>query len=73
MNSQMLDNLNDKEAAGETTYRAGGETYRAIKNYGGNSVRFANIKDLGMGTRTNKSDKDNYNLDGFSHYLTNLK
>jgi len=50
----------------------GGETYR-VKNYGGNSVRFANLRDLGSMTRTNKSEKDNLILDGFSHYINNLK
>lgn len=48
------------------------ETYR-VKNYGGNSVRFANLKELGSVTRTNKSEKDNLILDGFSHYINNLK
>ena len=62
MMNNSIDN-NEKE---------GGETYR-VKNYGGNSVRFANLRELGSVTRTNKSEKDNLILDGFSHYLNNLK
>ena len=62
MMNNSIDN-NEKE---------GGETYR-VKNCGGNSVRFANLRELGSVTRTNKSEKDNLILDGFSHYLNNLK